>query len=169
MRSAIVGLMAGVALFFVIAGCTGEKVENQPDAESSLDLMPNRSVDEVSKLYDVINHVPLSELKDDIAKIIEERIACYNETPIASMRTSECRKAYNLKLLTLLHQKINAKPMLGESVLCFQYCPIFHALCRGNDLGGDPENCVLQEARCIEYCLDKYWRGTSFSWDEPGR
>ena len=119
----------------------------------------------INTVYAEMQATELSDLDNDLAEIINERLACYSKNLMAPERVRECRKNYVRQILELCRQRIQSAPRLGEAILGFQYCPISHAVCKGDNIDDEDVDCILAEIKCIEYWLDRYWRGGGFSRD----
>ncbi len=125
------------------------------------------NLDSANNWHALLEGTELSDLQDDLFGIINKRIACYQNNLMTVERVRDCRKTYVRDIVNLARERIRSVPKLGDSILCFQYCPMSHALCEGDDINGTSNDCIAEEARCIEYCLDQYWRGGTFSKDSP--
>lgn len=114
------------------------------------------------KGYEDIQHVELSELEGDLRAVVTARNECYGQYSDLGSRLSICRKEYLSDILALSRQKVKAAPSLGKFMLCVRECPLAYSMCRGTEPKVEDTNaeCAMQEVRCIESCLDQYWRGT---------
>ena len=110
--------------------------------------------------YETISETRLSELEEVLVETVNARVDCYGELSY-DKKLLECRKQYMRTVLEIARQNIKSSPSLGEFMLCVRDCPLTHALCRGTDWNwaSDPSECIETEARCLEWCLDAYWRG----------
>ena len=141
---------------FLALGCLSACKTTRPSDTSEITLS------RMNAAYAEMEATELSALKDDLAEIIRERMKCYSENPMALDRVRECRKQYVLQIVELCRDRILSAPMLGNAILCFQYCPISNAVCRGDDIDSPSVDCIPMESKCIEYCLDLYWRGGDY-------
>ena len=112
--------------------------------------------------YEAIQGIELSELEDEFVTVVAARNDCYRGLSNLSARLSVCRKSYLTDILALARQNIKSSPSMGKFLLCVQECPLSYSMCRGTvtDQTSADETCTLKEVRCIEGCLDLYWRGT---------
>lgn len=139
-------------LVLVNCRCSGS-IEAEPSGNKAYD--PSS----VSAWHAQMEGTELSDLQDGLFAIIEERITCYQNNLMTSERFQECGRKYVRSIVHLCRERIRSAPMLGDSILCFEYCPMTHALCQGDNMDGKSMDCIEQEAQCIEYCLDQHWRG----------
>tara|TARA_B100000614_G_scaffold259483_1_gene284175 strand:- start:276 stop:797 length:522 start_codon:yes stop_codon:yes gene_type:complete len=111
--------------------------------------------------YEMIQDIELSELEDEFQTVVSERNDCYRGLSNLSARLSVCRKQYLTDILALARQNIKSSPSMGKFLLCVQECPLSYSMCRGTVTDEvDPDaDCTLNEVKCIEGCLDLYWRG----------
>lgn len=143
----IIGVCAVLTL-----GCSGSK-------ESRSSEMQRHSLSRVNALYAEMENCEVSDLKEDLSGIIKERLTCYSDNLVTMERVRECRKKYVRSIVAVSRSRIKSAPKLGDSILCFQYCPISEAVCQGDNIDNPTADCVLKEVQCIEYCLDMHWRG----------
>ena len=66
-----------------------------------------------------------------------------------------------MKLFDWPGENINSAPLRGLFIRCVRECPIAGSLCNGEP-GASEAECIKTEARCIETCLDQFWRGGTF-------
>ena len=152
LSSYFVGICAALILAF---GCSGSHEAQLPENE-------RYTLSNLNIVYGRMEKTELSDLKDDLAEIINERQSCYSRNLKTFERVKECRKKYVRSIVALSRERIKSAPQLGDAILCFQSCPISHAICMGDSIDCENMDCVSSEARCIEYCLDTHWRGGAF-------
>jgi hypothetical protein len=148
-------LMGMCAALILAIGCSGSEEAQTPENE-------RYTLSNLNRIYGRMQETELSDLKDDLSVIINERLSCYSKNLKTFERVRECRKKYVRSIVTLCRKRIKSAPRLGDAILCFQYCPISHAVCMGDSIDCENVDCVSSEARCIEYCLDVHWRGGTF-------
>lgn len=144
-------LLAGLLL---LPCCSGEPVR-----DTSMEK-PDRLYHQLATFYEQVRETPLSSaLKADLEKIVEARLDCYLDEQGYDGRLQECRNNYLTATIAMARQKVPAAPLLGNFILCIQDCPISHAICAGEHSYNNGVDCVAIESRCLEHCLDLYWRG----------
>jgi len=155
-----IGIIACCLLFgsLVNPGC-GDKIEdeNAPDSfyrifSAGVDTI---TVDDCQKFYAAVKETELSEHSEALLEIIEKRMRCYSEEESLKRRLSECKKEYQLDIINYVKEKINSSPDFGKFIHCVETCPAVSAICKGERT----EDCSELEVQCIEFCLDKFWRG----------
>ncbi|MCP4370679.1 MAG: hypothetical protein GY797_21585 [Deltaproteobacteria bacterium] len=111
--------------------------------------------------YPLIKETDLSEvLYDSLIKLIMERKKCFASQTSYDDRSKTCKRAYITEVVMLARRHIQSAPMRGLFIRCVSECPITGSLCSGEE-GSDETTCIETEARCIEFCLDEFWRGGS--------
>jgi len=114
------------------------------------------------KRYEQIKKTDLSkDLRKELIFLIEERKDCFAAQISYENRSATCKRGYVNRIVLLARRKIQSAPMRGLFIRCVRVCPIAGSLCSGEE-GTQEKDCIETEARCIEYCLDKYWRGGTF-------
>lgn len=112
--------------------------------------------------YEKIKKTHLSkDLRKELISLIEERKDCFATRISYKNRSATCKRGYVNEIVLLARKKIKSAPMRGLFIRCVRECPIAGSLCSGEE-GTQEEECIETEARCIEYCLDEYWRGGIF-------
>jgi len=112
--------------------------------------------------YEKIKTTDLSDaLQNELILIIKERKACFASQISYGARTATCKRRYVNRIVQLARKEIQSAPMRGLFIRSVRECPISGNLCNGEE-GTQEQECIETEARCIEYYLDKYWRGGSF-------
>ncbi|MGD9638619.1 MAG: hypothetical protein AB7U85_06130 [Alphaproteobacteria bacterium] len=92
--------------------------------------------------------------------IIEERINCYTKHHSYSERVNICSSDYQKNIIKVASEITNKRPMIGNFVIKINECPVMFNMCRGEQKTID--ECIVFEKKCLDYFLDKYWRG---NWD----
>lgn len=121
-----------------------------------------RAIEKSIEQYEQSKLTVLSEeLHSDLIRIIEARKECFSSQKSYDGRSATCKRAYVNEIVRLARNKIKSAPMRGLFIRAIRECPIAGSLCNG-EYGMQEIECIEMEARCIEYCLDQYWRGGSF-------
>ncbi|RJQ57687.1 MAG: hypothetical protein C4530_12145 [Desulfobacteraceae bacterium] len=137
---------------FLALGCSGSV------RTAAVDRMQH-SLSQINFSYARMQKTELSDLMEDLSAIIHERLDCYSQNVMALDRVADCRKKYIRQIVELCRRRIKSAPRLGDAILCLQYCPISQAVCRGDNIDLEDADCTPAESKCIEYCLDLFWRG----------
>lgn len=118
--------------------------------------------EDMVKGYEAIQKVELSELETELKAVVKRRNDCYGSLSNISSRLTICRKRYLYDILSLARQNIKSSPTLGKFMLCVRECPLAYSMCEGTEHKEVDINseCTVEEVKCIESCLDLYWRGT---------
>ncbi|MCP4021584.1 MAG: hypothetical protein GY729_07065 [Desulfobacteraceae bacterium] len=122
-----------------------------------------KNVELILERYEEVKQTDLSnELHAKIFDIVQTRRDCFASQVTYDARNNTCRKEYTLSIFQLARENIKSAPMLGLFIRCIRECPIAGSLCTGEE-GTNEDQCIDMEARCIEFCLDKYWRGGEYA------
>lgn len=153
-RILITSFLFLAAIFFILYEYFYDN-QNQSDYNK-------RAIKNSLEKYELIKKTELSEeLYDQILEIIRNRNDCFSSRFSYSERKDKCNREYTNKIIRLIRAKIKSAPMPGLFIRCIKECPIAGSLCNGEE-GRNELECLEMEARCIEYCLDEYWRGGNF-------
>ncbi|MBU0973643.1 MAG: hypothetical protein KKC20_23590 [Proteobacteria bacterium] len=126
------------------------------------DNYDKKAIESSLEKYELAKKTEVSEqLRDPIFKIIQDRKDCYSSQVAYSERNNTCKRAYTNIIVQLARDTIKSAPMRGLFIRCIRECPIAGSLCNGEP-GTNEQDCIKTEARCIEFCLDNYWRGGAF-------
>lgn len=126
------------------------------------DLYNKKAIKLSLETYELIKTTELSDtLHDRLVEIIQARKDCSAIQVSYDERNSRCRKAYINEIFQLARANIKSAPMPGLFIRTIRECPIAGSLCNG-EVGRSEAECIEMEVRCIEYCLDQYWRGGTF-------
>lgn len=121
-----------------------------------------KAIKKALEQYEQIRKTILShELHFELLKIIKARKECFSTQKSWDARSVSCKRKYVNDIVLLARDKIKSAPMRGLFIRSIRECPIAGSLCKGEE-GTQELECMEMEARCIEYCLDAYWRGGSF-------
>lgn len=113
------------------------------------------------QLYATVRVVPQSQDNmPQLNRIIDNRLACYAEASDLQERISECIPIYTTALVAFARDNVHSNPLLGRFISESEACPVMYSICRGAENLSE-EQCKAREAQCIEYMLDKYWRGSN--------
>jgi len=128
--------------------------------QNARELVPEKNMDKARKLYEAVLKVDASSTsKDAFEKIIQERLQCYEENWFYADRVEMCRSTYMTDLVQEARKTIKSMPDMGNFLVKVRNCPIVYSICKG-EREGDSKGCVQVERQCIDYVLDRYWRGT---------
>ncbi len=102
-----------------------------------------------------------------LAEIVRERTAC-SSLRLSLTDLEQCRQEYYGRVFLFAHSTIDSAPDRVETLRCITDCPSVQALCRGTQTNGH-DTCQEKEIYCLDFCLDRYWRGafsssTVFDW-----
>lgn len=129
---------------------------------NSLDDYNKKAIHQILDRYEKIKNTEYTEaLHDTLVEIIKARRECFSTQVTSNERNDTCRKAYINSIFQTARAAIKSAPMPGRFIRCIGECPIAGSLCSGEP-GTSEEECLDMEVRCIEYCLDEYWRGGEF-------
>ncbi len=98
-------------------------------------------------------------------EIIRARLECYDKNIDSEHRAKTCNKEYMMRIIAATREDLKTKPRLGEFIAAAADCPIMFSMCVGS--GKNIEDCITFERRCIDFCLDQYWRGGALVPFEP--
>lgn len=116
---------------------------------------------DAKKLYEKVRQVPGStDYRPKIKRIIRNRLDCYAASGSLRERISECMPRYTSDLVTFSRGHIRSSPLLGLFISESEACPVVYSICRGSE-NLTPEQCEALEEQCVEFMLDRYWRGSS--------
>jgi hypothetical protein len=90
-------------------------------------------------------------------QLIQARLKCYFDNPMFTERVNNCNPTYINKIVQLARDSLTARPSLGDFTRKINICPVLYNMCMGKE--GEQGECVLYERKCIDYFLDKFWRG----------
>lgn len=121
--------------------------------------------EEVVRLYAEIKETPLSYNNDHkVESIIKERLVCYDQAESFMQRDNECYTRYATEIVAFSLANIRSNPLLGHFLSRVKVCPVAYSICRGTDqLSID--KCIDVEQQCLDYMLDKYWRGNNHTFE----
>jgi len=124
------------------------------------DTNGNNDYTYAEQLYEKVRQVPASDdYRLEITRIIRRRLDCYANSATLHERISECMPPYTNDLVTFSRDHIHSSPLLGLFVNESEACPMVDSIWRGTENLSE-EECVVLEEQCIEFMLDKYWRGS---------
>lgn len=123
------------------------------------DIPQFRNIDEALMMYELIKQVKPSRIGgEEFQKIIRKRTICYDQATTPLERKLPCNISYVDSIIRIARENLKSVPQLGLFIRHVQYCPIVYSMCVGEHM--DAETCVNIERQCIDYTLDKYWRGS---------
>jgi len=124
-------------------------------------LEQRTSIQEVRELYENVNRTRASEVNArENDAIIRQRLECYAEYADYTPRLRVCNNAYVKELVSQAREKVRSRPDLGWFVVNINLCPVMYNLCTGQTQN-DRERCILFERQCVDYTLDRFWRGAA--------
>jgi len=123
----------------------------------SYQKVESSQVKRVLEKYEAVSKTQLTANSFRYRNIIEYRADCFQTDGSLSKDHLPCMEIYILTLLRMSEKDRTAVPNKSGFIRCVRDCPIMFNMCRGNTR--DDGQCVVFEERCIEYCLDKEWRG----------
>jgi hypothetical protein len=90
--------------------------------------------------------------------VVSNRLQCYEQNVNYLSRIRECRKGYLLDIVLVARQHVKSIPLLGNFSVCLEFCPIMYSICNG-EMKDSGRDCIEHEIKCVDYCMDHYWRG----------
>ena len=128
---------------------------------SGKDLTGHTTLQFVRNLYNMVRNTLPSEVNaEENTEAITSRLKCYEENHAFAQRIQICNNRYIKRIVYLARKGIRSRPDLGEFVLNVDMCPILYNLCMGQT-ENDKDRCILFERQCIDYTLDRFWRGSA--------
>lgn len=149
-------------LFFLCLGIIFFLVYGYHYTTNKQENYDKNAINQALEHYKQIQTTILSdELHSELLRIIKARKECFSTQKSYDARSVTCKREYVNDLVRLARDKIKSAPLRGLFIRGIRECPIAGSLCNGEE-GTQELECMETEARCIEFCLDAYWRGGSF-------
>ena len=110
------------------------------------------------ELYQKVEKTKIAQIyNDEYLKAIENRMECYVKYHTYEDRVNICSSDYQKQIIRIASKTANKRPMIGKFVMKINECPVMFNMCRGQQK--TVEECVVFEKKCIDFFLDKFWRG----------
>ncbi|MBW2185758.1 MAG: hypothetical protein JRG71_04910 [Deltaproteobacteria bacterium] len=117
----------------------------------------------LADLYREVEQIKVpNENRGYLSEIIENRLSCSADSKSYRERMTDCNPKYKADLVLFAREHIRSNPLLGSFVVNSELCPVMYNICRGTG-DNSKEKCIELEGQCIEFMLDKYWRGNNNS------
>ncbi|MCD7983006.1 MAG: hypothetical protein LUG19_01965 [Desulfovibrio sp.] len=117
----------------------------------------------MSELFREVNATPPSNVSvEENSAIIRERVACFARNFSYVKRAKICMDTYQRDIVATARANVSGRPEIGPFVKNIEYCPVMYNLCEGQvdaQHRTSPGFCIRFERQCIDYMLDKFWRG----------
>ncbi len=153
--------MSTLVKIALVLACVGMLLYGYNYQDTNLDDYSEKAINASLEKYEKVKKTDLSsDLHPTLVKIISHRKECFATQATYSARSKTCKRIYTNEIVQMARHNVKSAPMRGLFIRCVRTCPIAGSLCSGEE-GTNKVECVNTEARCIEYCLDKYWRGAS--------
>lgn len=111
-------------------------------------------------LYDAVNDtLPASTNKNEIIKIIEDRLNCYKESHLYSWRSNVCITKYTDEIVQIGRKNLHSTPIIENFINTVVLCPVIFNMCISAET---MERCEEFERQCIDFAFDNNWRGRDF-------
>ncbi|WP_417292445.1 hypothetical protein [Desulfovibrio porci] len=118
---------------------------------------------DMSELFREVNATPPSNVSvEENSAIIRERVACFARNFSYVKRAKICMDTYQRDIVATARANVSGRPEIGPFVKNIEYCPVMYNLCEGQvdaQHRTSPGFCIRFERQCIDYMLDKFWRG----------
>lgn len=119
------------------------------------------NIEFAKKLYRNVKKTHISQTSQRLfSNVVEKRLKCYARDSDYLYRIQECNYHYVDRIIQQARGNIDSIPSVGHFARNVRACPVVYSICMGES-NGDSKQCISMELRCIDYNLDRYWRGVN--------
>lgn len=110
-------------------------------------------------MYHEVKEAPLTRTSEACTPIIEQRLQCFGHAKLKGTELKYCTQEYAFAIMEQAKETHSSLPNKAPFLQCVKLCPIMHNMCMGDNTELLHNTCIDTERRCVEYCLNKHWRG----------